>query len=182
MTLYTSIRLVPNAFKSANCQSKSLFYWITVIFNRVDADRIKELGPDLACAQWLLRNGAAVRWKNSKELTRDYNKLPSGNSYFIEAVDATDSGICDVGFPHFKGCNYINEVKLINCVYINNEAMEALSILKNTLTHLEVIDCTSVDNEGLRKLKILKYVIHAKMIKICVKKAFFFKYFNISEI
>ncbi|CAK9816985.1 ATP synthase subunit s, mitochondrial [Anthophora plagiata] len=133
-----------------------MFYWITVIFNRVDADRIKELGPDLACAQWLLRNGAAVRWKNSKELTRDYNKLPSGNSYFIEAVDATDSGICDVGFPHFKGCNYINEVKLINCVYINNEAMEALSILKNTLTHLEVIDCTSVDNEGLRKLKILK--------------------------
>ncbi|CAK9832340.1 ATP synthase subunit s, mitochondrial [Anthophora retusa] len=156
MSLYTSIRLAPNVFKSANYQTKSLFYWLTIIFNRVDLDSIKELGPDLACAQWLLRNGAAVRWTNSKELTRDYNKLPSNNNHYIEAVDATDSGICHVGFPHFKGCNYIKDVKLINCVYIDNAAMGALSILKDTLTHLEVVDCKSVENEGLRKLKVLK--------------------------
>lgn len=71
------------------------------IFLRVDADRIKEIGPDRACAEWLLRNGAFVRWKNFSEQLTDYNALPSHGNYYIEAIEANNAGICDVGFPHF---------------------------------------------------------------------------------
>ncbi|KOC65700.1 ATP synthase subunit s, mitochondrial [Habropoda laboriosa] len=156
MTLYTSIRFIPNVSQNLSYQTKPLFYWLTVIFNRVDNDRIKEVGPDRACAEWLLRNGASVRWKGFKDSLQDYNLLPSGGGYFIEAVDANNAGISYVGFPHFKGCNHIKEVKFENCKYIDNVAMSKLSILKDTLTHLEVIGCTSVEDEGLRKLKILQ--------------------------
>lgn len=68
---------------------------------RLDSDRIKEIGPDRACAEWLLRNGASVRWKGFVEQQTDYNTLPTSGSYCIEAVDANNAGICDVGFPHF---------------------------------------------------------------------------------
>lgn len=30
--------------------------------NRVDRSRIEEVGPDRACAEWLLRCGAGVKW------------------------------------------------------------------------------------------------------------------------
>lgn len=70
--------------------------------SRVDEDRIKEVGPDLACAEWLLKNGAFVRWKGVPELLTDYNVLSSqGHTRRIEAVDANNAGISHVGFPYF---------------------------------------------------------------------------------
>lgn len=68
---------------------------------RVDQERIRSVGPDRACAEWLLRNGASVKWKNFSEYLKDYNSLPEKNQYYIQAVDATDSGITHVGFPYF---------------------------------------------------------------------------------
>lgn len=69
---------------------------------RVDQERIQLIGPDHACAEWLLRNGASVKWKNFSKYLKDYNSLPSEkNQYYIQAVDATDSGITHVGFPYF---------------------------------------------------------------------------------
>lgn len=66
----------------------------------VDAERIKEIGPDRACAEWLLKNGAYVRWKHFTEPLTDYNALPASGNYYIEAIEANDAGICDVGFPY----------------------------------------------------------------------------------
>lgn len=37
--------------------------WFNSIFNMVDANRIEEVGPDRAAAEWLLRCGAKVKWK-----------------------------------------------------------------------------------------------------------------------
>ncbi|XP_076176937.1 ATP synthase subunit s, mitochondrial isoform X2 [Ptiloglossa arizonensis] len=153
--------LVP---QSSRKQSRTLFYWLTVIFNRVDDERIKELGPDLACAEWLLRNGAFVKWKGfSKELT-DYNLLPTDKTnYYIEAVNANNAGINYVGFPYFKGCDHIKEIKLENCKYINNDAIPLLSVLQDSLTNLELINCKSITDQGLRDIKILK---NLEMLKI----------------
>jgi hypothetical protein len=70
---------------------------------RVDASRIKDVGPDRACAEWLLRCGAGVRWQNSKSFVKDYNSLPhEGKSMKIIEIDATDSAVMNVGFPHFR--------------------------------------------------------------------------------
>ncbi|EFN75513.1 ATP synthase subunit s, mitochondrial, partial [Harpegnathos saltator] len=143
---------------------RGLFYWLTIIFNNVDRKRVKLVGPDRACAEWLLRNGASVRWKGFTEYLSDYNNLPTEDTRcYIQGVDATDSGITDVGFPHFEGCKYIDEIKLIRCVYINNTALPLLSIVKNTLTTLEIRDCKSVTDDGVRSLKNLK---NLKMLKL----------------
>ncbi|XP_076247558.1 ATP synthase subunit s, mitochondrial-like isoform X2 [Calliopsis andreniformis] len=145
-------------------QNRSLFYWLTVIFNSVDKDRIREVGPDLACAEWLLRNGAFVKWKGFPELVADYNTLPSkGNGYRIESVEANDAGISHEGFPHFEGCKYIKEIKLENCRYVTNKAMPLLSILQDSLTNLELINCKSIDDEGLLNLTVLKNLKKLKL-------------------
>lgn len=101
-------------FVVRNLRSSSLFieiklfsealFWIFGCFPicRVDPSRIKEVGPDRACAEWLLRCGASLRWKNSKTILNDYNSLPvTGGGQKIVEIDATDSAIMDCGFSHF---------------------------------------------------------------------------------
>ena len=76
-----------------------------MIFNllsRPDEKRIKEIGPDKACAEWLLRCGGHVRWKDSNRFTTDYNKLGvTPGSRVIEEVNADNTGINVMGFKHF---------------------------------------------------------------------------------
>ncbi|XP_012272176.1 ATP synthase subunit s, mitochondrial [Orussus abietinus] len=143
---------------------RTLFHWVTLVFNRVDEERLAKLGPDRACAEWLLRNGAAVLWKNSNEYMADYNSLPPENQrFYIQAVDATDSAIHHSGFQHFRGCKFIEDVKLIRCSYVEDEALPKLSFLKTSLTHLEILDCANVTEEGLFSLKNLS---NLKVLKL----------------
>lgn len=144
--------------------NREFFYWLTIVFNKVDYERIQSVGPDRACAEWLLKNGASVKWKGFSEYLKDYNKLMLvKNQYYIQAVDATESGITHVGFPYFVGCRYIDEIKLIRCVYLYNTALPLLSAVKDTLTTLEIKECKSITDEGIRSLKTLK---NLKTLKI----------------
>lgn len=79
-------------------------YLKLICFNRVDESRIKDVGPDRAAAEWLLRCGAGVRWKDKESVLKDYNSLPPGGyrSLLIEEIDATGSCIMSVGFPHLS--------------------------------------------------------------------------------
>ncbi|CAG0919416.1 unnamed protein product [Notodromas monacha] len=38
--------------------ARPVFGWLNTVFNKVDEERVKEVGPDLAAAEWLLRCGA----------------------------------------------------------------------------------------------------------------------------
>ena len=86
-------------------RTKKLLFFskFSVISFRVDEDRIKEVGPDRACAEWLLRCGAAVRYCGFAKWNDDYNLLPVGpkDKFLIEQVDATGSCIMHIGFPYF---------------------------------------------------------------------------------
>ena len=79
----------------------SLFF---VFSFRVDYDRLKLVGPDRTCAEWLLRCGAAVKWKDKEFWEKDYNLLPGSNfeRYKIEEIDGTGSAIMGIGFPHLS--------------------------------------------------------------------------------
>jgi len=70
---------------------------------RIDRDRIKECGPNRACAEWLLRCGATVKWKGAERFQTDYNFMPQSDfrSSVIEEVEAVEAGIMFVGFDHF---------------------------------------------------------------------------------
>ncbi|XP_012267731.2 ATP synthase subunit s, mitochondrial isoform X1 [Athalia rosae] len=115
---------------------------------------LTKVGSDRACAEWLLKNGAAIKWTEGGPLLSDYNALPSLDEprKHIQVVDATDSAISHIGFPHFKGCNHINEVKLVNCVYIEDPAIPLLSILKDSLNNLEVNNCANISEKALNKI------------------------------
>lgn len=71
---------------------------------RVDEERVKEVGPDRACAEWLLRSGARVKWMGMEYWQTDYNSLPPSNfdRYKIEEIDATGSSVMGIGFPHLS--------------------------------------------------------------------------------
>ena len=76
-----------------------------IIF-RASKNRIEEVGPDRACAEWLMRNGAFVRWKWHPSLVTHYNFLPLDpkeiGEYYIEEVSANEASISHDGFEHFS--------------------------------------------------------------------------------
>ena len=77
-----------------------VFLWIL----RYDRSRVDEVGPDRACAEWLIRCGAGVKWSHGSDWFRDYNALPaaSNRNLKIVEVDGTDSAVMHIGFKHFR--------------------------------------------------------------------------------
>jgi len=75
---------------------------------RVDHERIKDVGAERACAEWLLRCGAEVRWKGSNKFHKDYNSLPPEglHKFVIEEINADEAALMEIGFPHFGKLNY----------------------------------------------------------------------------
>jgi H+-transporting ATP synthase F0 complex subunit s len=71
-------------------------------FLRYDRKRIQELGPDRACAEWLLRCGGSVRFKNWGSFTSNYNTIPSGapGQFKIEEIRAVKACITSEGFAY----------------------------------------------------------------------------------
>lgn len=74
-----------------------------MMFNKPDPERIKNVGPDRACAEWVLRNGGKVVWSDGRKLD-DYNLLPSDEQSVpkIVEIDGSESSISHYGFPHLS--------------------------------------------------------------------------------
>lgn len=147
----------------------------------MDESRIKEVGPDRACAEWLLRCGAGVKWDTgSDEFLRDYNSLPVGNYRLLHIleVDATDSAVMLIGFPHFRksrqpyffsmaiamssyhvagGVNKVRKAIFHRCGYIEDDAVAALGYLKDSLRDLQLSSCGNVTDAGILTLTQMKY-------------------------
>ena len=73
-------------------------------FARYDPKRVQEIGPDRACAEWLLRCGGSVRFKNWNSITADYNAIPTGSSgqYKVEEIRAVKACITSDGLAHLS--------------------------------------------------------------------------------
>ncbi|XP_057716046.1 ATP synthase subunit s, mitochondrial [Corythoichthys intestinalis] len=140
--------------------------WLNAVFNKVDYERIKAVGPDRAASEWLLRCGAKVRFLGLDRWHGDYNALPTGplGRFKIQAIDATDSCIMYRGFDHLEGLQHVEEVKLNKCMYIEDACLERLSSLENlqrSVFMLEVVSCGNVTDKGLialHKLRNLEYL------------------------
>lgn len=61
-----------------------------------------------------------------------------------------------MGFDHFKDCTAIRKIAFKSCRYMENEALEKLEHLKDSLCELEINGCYNVVDEGLLTLKRLK--------------------------
>jgi H+-transporting ATP synthase F0 complex subunit s len=62
---------------------------------------VKEVGADRAAAEWLLKNGAVVRWQGGN-VVADYNAIAVSGGKYIEAIDCTDSSVSNAGFKHLS--------------------------------------------------------------------------------
>lgn len=135
--------------------------WLNAVFNKVDYERIKAVGPDRAAAEWLLRCGAKVRFQGFDRWQHDYNGLPTGplGRYKIQAIDATESCIMYRGFDHLDGLEHLEEVRLNKCIYIEDTCLERLSKtekLQDSLRRLEIVSCGNVTDKGLIALHHLR--------------------------
>ncbi|XP_074183598.1 ATP synthase subunit s, mitochondrial isoform X1 [Rhinolophus sinicus] len=134
---------------------------------KVDYDRIRDVGPDRAASEWLLRCGAMVRYHGQERWQNDYNNLPTGplNKYKIQAIDATDSCIMSIGFDHMEGLQHVEKIRLCKCHYIEDDCLERLGQLENlqkSMLEMEIISCGNVTDRGiiaLHHLRKLKYLL-----------------------
>lgn len=141
---------------SGKIQIRTFWEYVNIAFNRVDADRLKEVGPDRLCAEWILKNDGTVRFTDnpSRKLV-DYNTIP-GSPIKVKEIDATGACIMKIGFEHLKGCKFVDKIILKNCKYLENEALEGLVNVKDTLKHLEVSSCNNISDSGLAPISELK--------------------------
>jgi len=140
-----------------NVQRRSLFHWINLQFNALDEDRKKVVGPDRTCAEWILRNGGKVKWVNADKYEDDYNHLPKDEvSVQLQEIDASNSSIMTNGFEHLKGCKYISKIILHECAYLENNALNELIYVKDSLLFLQVSRCGNITETGLLHLVKLK--------------------------
>ncbi|XP_041352813.1 ATP synthase subunit s, mitochondrial-like isoform X1 [Gigantopelta aegis] len=138
---------------SHNVKITKRFLWgyLNSVFNRVDEDRLKQVGPDRACAEWLLRCGASIKWKGLNHFEKDYNSLPGSNfdKYKIEEIDASKSAVMGIGFPHLNGLKHVRKIILHDCNYLYDDALSYLPLVKETLNSLQISSCGDISDEGL---------------------------------
>ncbi|XP_047515254.1 ATP synthase subunit s, mitochondrial [Pieris napi] len=135
---------------------RTFWEYVNMMFNKPDLERIKTLGPDRACAEWVLRNGGKVIWADGKKLA-DYNSLPPETEFDskVAVIDGSESSISHYGFAHLSGCTQLWKIILHNNKYVDDRAMQALEHGKNTLTNLQVSQCINVTDVGLKELSIM---------------------------
>lgn len=70
----------------------------------MDDDRIKQVGPDKACAEWLVKCGAGVRFHGQQRVISDYNLLGPSSSKTSKLADviADEATIMSIGFTHLS--------------------------------------------------------------------------------
>lgn len=108
-----------------------------------------------------MKNGGAVQFKNQQQSINDYNHLQTTNipsTMKLSKVDASNSSIMSLGFEHFKGCNSIEHIILHECQHMEDDAIEKLKYVKNSLNELQVTECHNVEKTGLLSLKQLAHL------------------------
>ena len=158
--------------------SRLFWSWLNQIFNRVDHERIKEVGPDRAAAEWILKNGGAVKWTGKDRFDDTYDSLISvRRDQKIVEIDATGSSISGFGFLHLKGLSHVEKIILSKDPYINDTALSQLVLVKESLRRLEVSSCVNVTDVGIKSLDnltnlkslILKNLMNVKNMESCVE-------------
>lgn len=138
-------------------RKRNLWQYLNIIFNRKDQHRWKKFGPDRTCAEWILRNGGAVKLTCCPEFLNDYNLIPpEGEKITLTAVDATDSSIMHYGFDHFVGCTQLDKIILNKCNYVYDEALKELQPIGGQLKILQVTGCHNISDAGLLHLTAMK--------------------------
>ncbi|UXI16902.1 Calcium-binding mitochondrial carrier protein [Sarcoptes scabiei] len=137
----------------------------------VDDDKIRDLGPERAAAEWLIRNGAKVVWsKRPDQLSNDYDAIVNDDTDerkyekdTIIAIDATGSSINHVGFPYLKNLKNLRKIIFNETEFLDNQALKLLKEFQIDLKHLEIIKCFDITDGGILFLKDLRSLEFLKL-------------------
>ncbi|CAK1585370.1 unnamed protein product [Parnassius mnemosyne] len=148
---------VQKLFLPRTGQTRFFWEYVNMMFNKPDPERIKAVGPDRACAEWVLRNGGKVTWVGGKKLS-DYNLLPPEENKVAKLleIDGSDSSISHYGFPHLDGCSMLKNIVLHNNNYIDDRALKGLAYGKDVISFVQVSKCPNVTDHGLKEMIVLK--------------------------
>ncbi|XP_078350544.1 ATP synthase subunit s, mitochondrial-like isoform X1 [Oculina patagonica] len=139
------------------CIGKRSFYmWLNFVFNRVDDRRIEEFGPDRVAAEWVLRCGGGVKFKNPDKWIWDYNAIPDGpkGRLALEAINAKGISVTTGGLQHLVGLQHLTQLNVNSCMYVTD--VSKLLPVKETLEQLDIGNCGSIsDISPLSELKKL---------------------------
>ncbi|VDN56090.1 unnamed protein product [Dracunculus medinensis] len=137
--------------------------WLLDGFNHYDDDRVREVGPDRAAAEWVVRCEGKVRFDVWDEFIENYNdllrrtscldpKLPQHQVHII-SISAIHSSISGRGCVHLYGLKKIKEICFIHCKAFDDTGVEKVSRLTcGTLEKLRIESCPKVTEYGLRFL------------------------------
>lgn len=129
---------------------RGIFFFINRAFNKVDENRLATVGSDRLCAEWIIKNGGFIRFKDMGKLYKDYNTLPNEETKLtVKEIHASESSIMTVGFDHLRDCKNVEKIILHSCHEIDNEALDQLRFVQNTLKHLEIDNCSNIGDKGL---------------------------------
>uniref|UniRef100_A0A5S6QXL1 ATP synthase subunit s, mitochondrial n=1 Tax=Trichuris muris TaxID=70415 RepID=A0A5S6QXL1_TRIMR len=129
-------------------------------YNRYSEKTVAKVGPQMACAYWLLRCAAEFRIKGSKEFISTKARLKSLQpGFLIEEIDLTDSCVSGPGFKHLRLLDSIKIVHCVHCGWVNDDGLATLMFnLQSSLETIEIINCGSISGAGLVQLQHLKKV------------------------
>lgn len=137
----------------------SLWMRLLGVINQVYTYRIKEVGPDRACAEWLVKNGGAVRWvgSSSNSIEKDFNRLPQNVGLKIEEIICDDAVVLPNGFGYLAGLKDVKKFTLHKCRFSSDSMLSSLSHhLADSLEHLQISACPRITQTGLDELQHLK--------------------------
>ncbi|CAD5231710.1 unnamed protein product [Bursaphelenchus xylophilus] len=133
-------------------------------FNYYDVSRVKDVGPDRAAAEWIVRCGGAVKFDKFNETFDDYNSLirvlaeldpakPS-DQVILSLIDATNSSVSGYGCRHFAGLKGVQSVKYVGCKSLNDMALEIMGKeVGGYLPFLQLERCPRITEYGIKHLE-----------------------------
>ncbi|CAF1363463.1 unnamed protein product [Adineta steineri] len=157
MTQIFTQRLISNIQSSSN-NSRQIWNSLNIIWNKYDRKRVREIGPDRACTEWLLRCGGSVRFKHWGSFISNYNTIPTGASgqFHIEEIRAVNACITSEGFAYLDGLSHLKKIHLEKCDQVADSSFARCNKVKETLESITLIDLIQISDNGLAYLAGLK--------------------------
>lgn len=153
-------------------RSKLFYGFINLAFNQYDQNHVNKVGPDIAAAEWIVKNEGAVKGTGNNWIN-DFNSLSSvyGSNFKLTGIKADGIDITSGGCKHFEGLKSVKDLTLRNCVNIDDSGLKV--ICKNCHKSLEYLDIsgTSISILGLSLLQNSTALQQLKYHdKLCHKK------------
>lgn len=156
LKLLKSIKPISKIFIQ-NFRTPRLWYFVDVAFNRVDQQRLTAVGPDRCCAEWILKNGGTVKFREYPSVINNYNALPNElHQLNLTEITVNDIALLDIGFDHLLNCKNLKKIIIRRCGNVNDKSLAKLCHVRDTLNHLEISSCSKVTTTGLLTLKCLQ--------------------------